>query len=46
MLAKRTLHRYMAEFDYRYKHTQDGGRGTLLASIDGIKGKRLTYWWR
>lgn len=44
--AKRHLHRYCAEFDFRYSHrvalgVDDKTRADLL--LAGVKGKRLTY---
>jgi transposase-like protein len=44
--AEKHLHRYLAEFDFRYNHriaigTDDSARADKLA--EGIVGKRLTY---
>jgi transposase-like protein len=44
--AEKHLHRYLAEFDFRYNHRvklgyDDGERATL--AIKGAEGKRLTY---
>ena len=44
--SKKHLHRYMAEFDFRYSERQANGvndamRADLL--LDGVVGKRLTY---
>ncbi|MCZ4298656.1 IS1595 family transposase [Henriciella marina] len=44
--AKHHLHRYLAEFDFRYNHrsangVEDGERAAL--ALRGVKGKRLTY---
>jgi len=44
--AEKHLHRYLAEFDFRYNNrialgVNDGERAALLAK--GIQGKRLTY---
>jgi hypothetical protein len=44
--AEKHLHRYLAEFDFRYSHRvalgyNDEDRAALLAK--GIVGKRLTY---
>lgn len=44
--AKKHLHRYLAEFDFRYNHraalsVDDGERTTVM--LRGIVGKRLTY---
>lgn len=40
------LHRYLAEYDFRYNHRialgiDDGDR--MLAAVRGAEGKRLTY---
>lgn len=40
------LHRYLAEFEFRYNHRIANGvddRGRALAAVRGIVGKRLTY---
>jgi transposase-like protein len=40
------LHRYLAEFDFRYSNRQSLGcddRARTLEAIKGIEGKRLTY---
>jgi hypothetical protein len=44
--AKKHLHRYAAEFEFRYNHRvangySDGDRAER--ALAGIKGKRLTY---
>lgn len=44
--SKKHLHRYLAEFDYRYNHRsangiEDGERATI--ALRGVTGKRLTY---
>ncbi len=44
--SEKHLHRYLAEFDFRYSNraavgVNDEQRAALLAQ--GIKGKRLTY---
>jgi len=44
--SEKYLHRYLAEFDFRYNHRvalgyNDGERAVL--AMKGIKGKRLTY---
>jgi ISXO2-like transposase domain len=44
--GKQHLQRYLNEFDFRYNHRE--GLGTndnerMLATLHGIKGKRLTY---
>jgi ISXO2-like transposase domain len=37
------LHRYMGEFDYRYKRRAVSDFERFSSSIPGIVGKRLTY---
>lgn len=37
------LHRYLAEFDFRYNNRIVSDYERLSASIRGIVGKRLTY---
>jgi transposase-like protein len=44
--SEKHLHRYLAEFDFRYNNrsalgVEDGERAAIL--VKGIKGKRLTY---
>ena len=41
--SEKHLHRYLAEFDFRYNERQvtDGERAEK--ALRGIKGKRLTY---
>ena len=44
--SEKHLHRYLAEFDFRYNHRvalgySDGERAVL--AMKGIEGKRLTY---
>lgn len=44
--SEKHLHRYLAEFDFRYNNraalgVDDGSRASILA--EGIVGKRLTY---
>lgn len=44
--AEHHLHRYLAEFDFRYNHRIALGFDDLdrtLKALVGIKGKRLTY---
>jgi transposase-like protein len=44
--SEKHLHRYLAEFDYRYNHREAIGYDDAArfdASIPGIVGKRLTY---
>jgi hypothetical protein len=42
-VSKEHLHRYLAEFEFRYNHREleDGQR--TLAAIKGAEGKRLMY---
>ena len=41
--SEKHLHRYLAEFDFRYnaRHVTDGERAAL--AVKGAEGKRLTY---
>ena len=44
--AEKHLHRYLAEFDFRYNHRASLGvddNDRTLAAIRGGEGKRLTY---
>ena len=44
--AEHHLHRYLAEFEFRYNHRQANGvddRGRAREALRGITGKRLTY---
>ena len=44
--AKKHLHRYVAEFEFRYTNREATGfndRGRSVAALSGIVGKRLTY---
>jgi len=44
--AKRHLHRYVAEFEFRYNNRSALGvedHGRMRAALTGAKGKRLTY---
>ena len=44
--AEKHLHRYLAEYDFRYNHRIKMGysdQGRTLAAIKGAEGKRLTY---
>ena len=44
--AKRHLHRYMAEFDFRYSHRVANGyddTARATKALQGVVGKRLTY---
>jgi hypothetical protein len=44
--SKRHLHRYVAEFDFRYSHRVSNGvndTDRAVAIIKAAEGKRLTY---
>ena len=44
--AKKHLHRYVAEFEFRYNNQVANGVDDLhrfAIALDGVKGKRLTY---
>ena len=41
--AKRHLHRYLAEFDFRYNHRTIDDMARTNIALRGIGGKRLTY---
>jgi transposase-like protein len=44
--AEKHLHRYLAEFDFRYNHRVALGAGDqerTTKALEGVKGKRLTY---
>jgi transposase-like protein len=44
--AEHHLHRYLAEFEFRYNTRQANGiddRGRAVRAVEGIVGKRLTY---
>jgi transposase-like protein len=44
--GKQHLHRYLAEFEFRYNHRVANGYGDAarsVAALAGIRGKRLTY---
>ena len=44
--GEKHLHRYLAEFDFRYNHRVALGYGDIDRAgraLEGIKGKRLTY---
>lgn len=45
-VSKEHLHRYLAEFDYRYNEREKLGVNDaerMAKSVDGIVGRRLTY---
>jgi len=37
------IHRYMAEFDFRWNRRKDTDTERMVAAIKGIEGRRLTY---
>lgn len=39
--SKEHLHRYLAEFDFRYNHRKIGDQKRTLSAIAGFEGKRL-----
>ena len=44
--AKKHLHRYAAEFEFRYNHRSKLGvedHARFLTALDGARGKRVTY---
>lgn len=44
--SEKHLHRYLAEFDFRYSNRAANGIDDMLRSVEamkGITGKRLTY---
>lgn len=44
--SEQHLHRYLAEFDFRYNHREKLGVNDLMRAdkaLQGVKGKRLTY---
>lgn len=44
--AKKNLHRYLAEFDFRYSNRIANGFDDKARAVEGLKGivgKRLTY---
>ena len=46
--AEKNLHRYMAEYDFRYSNRQGNGVGDSQRAeiaLKGIVGKRITYRW-
>jgi hypothetical protein len=42
-VSKEHLHRYLAEFDFRYNHRKIDDHKRTLSAIAGFEGKRLTY---
>jgi hypothetical protein len=41
--SERHLHRYLAEFDFRYNERKISDGERAETALRGIKGKRLTY---
>jgi hypothetical protein len=41
--SEKHLHRYLAEFDFRYNTRKIGDQERTLLAIKGAEGKRLTY---
>jgi hypothetical protein len=41
--GEKHLHRYLAEFDFRYNHRKVTDTERAAAALRGIEGKRLTY---
>jgi transposase-like protein len=42
-VSKRHLHRYVAEFEFRFNHRRDEDGDRTVAAIRAAEGKRLTY---
>jgi len=42
-ISKEHLHRYLAEFDFRYNHRKIEDHERTISAIAGFEGKRLTY---
>ncbi len=42
-VSKKHLHRYVAEFEFRYNSRKTDHGGRLQAAIKAAQGKRLTY---
>lgn len=42
-VSKEHLHRYLAEFDFRYNHRKINDEERTVKAIIGFEGKRLTY---
>lgn len=42
-ISKEHLHRYLAEFDFRYNHRKIDDNDRTVKAILGFEGKRLTY---
>jgi transposase-like protein len=42
-VGRKHLHRYLAEFDFRYNERENTDGGRAEKALQGIEGKRLTY---
>ncbi len=42
-VSKEHLHRYLAEFDFRYNNRKVNDNERTISAIAGFEGKRLTY---
>lgn len=42
-MSEAHLHRYCAEFDFRYNHRKVSDTECAAAALKGMEGKRLTY---
>jgi len=42
-VSREHLHRYLAEFDFRYNHRKIDDHERTISAIAGFEGKRLTY---
>jgi hypothetical protein len=42
-MSEAHLHRYTAEFDFRYNHRKVNDADCAAAALKGMEGKRLTY---
>jgi hypothetical protein len=42
-VGRKHLHRYLAEFDFRYNHREATDGERALEALKGFEGKRLTY---
>ena len=42
-VSQEHLHRYLAEFDFRYNHRKIEDEERTIKAIAGFEGKRLTY---
>ena len=42
-VGEKHLHRYLAEFDFRYNARKDSDAMRTMAALKGVEGKRLQY---